>query len=124
VASNDRSEIEAKSGGGLGIFPDRNGLRVARFFNVPTQNAKLGGNNMIDNDTTITIGLDHSTLNCPPSSFGDPDPNDLDRLAASLHALAACRCEAAADQPCDHVAIVSVGDHEQLLGGAVRIAGE
>jgi hypothetical protein len=84
----------------------------------------LGANNMLDTYVTITIGPDHSTFDCSPSSFGYPDPHDLDRLAASLHHLALCCCEPVADETGNHVAIEPVGDHEQLLGGAVWIAGE
>jgi hypothetical protein len=37
-----------------------------------------------------------------PSSFGDPDPTDLDRLAASLDDLALSSCKPGADESDEH----------------------
>ena len=65
-----------------------------------------------------------SNLDRPPARGRDPDADSLDRLAASLHALAFCCCELAADQVGDHVAVEPVGDHEQVHVGIVEIVGE
>jgi hypothetical protein len=65
-----------------------------------------------------------SFLDRLPAGSSDPEPDDLHRLAASLHALACCCCKPAADQTGNRVAIESMGDYEQPLGGAVRIAGQ
>ena len=43
---------------------------------------------MLDTDATVTTGLRPSTFGRLPTGFGDPDPTDLDRLAASLDYLA------------------------------------
>ena len=76
---------------------------------------------MIEPDIIV---LPCSTLDHPSPRRRDPDPDDLDRLAASLHALAFWYREPAADQGGDHVAIEPVSDHEQLLGGAMGVACE
>jgi hypothetical protein len=68
-----------------------------------------------------------------PSIFGsksvaprarDPDADDRNRSAASLHVLAPCHCKPTADEASDHVAIESMSEHEQFLSRALRIAGE
>lgn len=63
-------------------------------------------------------------LDRPPAGVSDPDADNLDRLAASLDALALCCCKPGADEAGDHVAIEPMGEDKQFLGGAVRIAGE
>jgi hypothetical protein len=84
----------------------------------------LGATTMLDTDATVTTGLRPSTFDHLPPGFGDPDPNDLDRLAASLHALALRCCQPSSDKAGNHVAVEPVGEHKQVLGGAVRVAGE
>ena len=66
-----------------------------------------------------SIPVDH----LPPRSR-NPDPDDLDRLAASLHHLALFGREPGPDQVGDHVTFEPMGDDKQLRGGAVRTAGE
>jgi hypothetical protein len=46
-----------------------------------------------------------------PPRRRDPYPDDLDRLAASLHALALCRCKPFADETSDHVAVEPMGEY-------------
>ena len=47
----------------------------------------LGATTMLDTDATVTTGLRPSSFDRLPSSFGDPDQTDLDRLAASPETL-------------------------------------
>jgi hypothetical protein len=42
----------------------------------------LGATTMLDTDATVTIGLRPSIFDRLPTGFSDPDPTDLDRLAA------------------------------------------
>jgi hypothetical protein len=66
-----------------------------------------------------SIPVDH----LPPRSR-NPDPDDLDRLSASLDDLLVYCCEPGPDQVGDHVTFEPMGDDKQLRGGAVRTAGE
>jgi len=50
------------------------------------------------------IASSRSTIDRPPVRRGDPDPIDLDRLAASLHDLALCCGKPAADESGHHAA--------------------
>src|SRR5258708_26261464 len=54
---------------------------------------------MLDTDATVTTGLLPSIFDRLPTGFGDPDPPDLDRLAASLDYLALSCCKPALDEP-------------------------
>jgi len=47
-----------------------------------------------------------------PSRASDPNPDDLNRSAASLHVLASCHCKPAVDETSDHVAIEPMSEHE------------
>jgi len=79
---------------------------------------------MTDTDATVTIGLRYSTFDRLPADTGDPDTDDIDRLATSLHALALCCSESSVDKISDHVAIEPMSKHEQILSGTMRISGE
>jgi hypothetical protein len=79
---------------------------------------------MIDTDTIVASVMPSSTFERSPTSFSDRNADDLDRLAASLHALTLCRGEPFVDETGNHVAIESVGKDKQLLGGAMPAAGE
>jgi hypothetical protein len=79
---------------------------------------------MTDTDTTITIGPWSSTFDRLSPDFGDPDPTDLDRLAASLDYLTLCCCEPGTDEADKHLPLEAVAMDEQLLVGAVPAAGE
>jgi len=59
-----------------------------------------------------------------PSGRSDLEANDLDRLGASLDGLAFRSGKPGAHETSDHVAIKSMGAHEQRLGSAMRAAGE
>jgi len=72
--------------------------------------------------------LQHGRL---PSSFDrlpprlrNPDSDDLDRLAASLHHITLFGREPGANEASDHIGIEPMSDLKQFLGGAVRTAGE
>ena len=54
----------------------------------------------------------------------DPDPDDLDRLLASLDHIALCCCEPGADKPGECLPLEAVTVHEERLVGAVRTVGE
>jgi hypothetical protein len=54
----------------------------------------------------------------------DPDADDFDRSAASLHVLTPRHRKSAADKTSDHVAVEPMDDHEQLLSGTFWVAGE
>ena len=70
---------------------------------------------MIDADTTVMTELRYSTSGHLSPGCGDPDPCDLDRLAASLDHLALRCYNAARTRLGDHVAIEPMG------GGGSRI---
>jgi hypothetical protein len=53
---------------------------------------------MLDTDATVTTGLYSSIFDRSPTGLGDPDPTDLDRLAASLDYLALRRRQPALDE--------------------------
>ncbi len=59
-----------------------------------------------------------------PPRLRNPDPNDLDRLAAGLHHVTLFGREPGANVAGDHVGIEPMNDHKQFLGGTVRTAGE
>ena len=59
----------------------------------------LGAPMMLDTDATVTTGLHPSIFDRLPTGFGNPDPTDLDRLAASLDYLALSSCKPAAAEP-------------------------
>jgi len=61
-----------------------------------------------------------STLDRPPSRSSDPDPSDLDRLAASLHDLARCCGKPAADESGHHAA-EAMAEHAQIVVDAVLV---
>jgi hypothetical protein len=67
---------------------------------------------MIDTDIIVATVTPSSPFDRLPPGFGDPDPDHLDRLAASLHHLALCCCQPGADED------------EQFLVNAVPTAGE
>jgi hypothetical protein len=72
---------------------------------------------MIDADTCSS-----SFDRLPPGSL-DPDPEDLDRLAASLHHLTFFDRELSADEGSDHVAIEPMDAHKQCLSSAILTTG-
>jgi len=59
---------------------------------------------MIDRDVIVTTVTRFSTFDRMPPDLGDPDPTDLDRLAASLDYLAVSCCKPGADQAGQHPA--------------------
>jgi hypothetical protein len=79
---------------------------------------------MIDPDVIVTTVTRSSTFDRLPPDFGDPDPTDLDRLAASLHHLKLLGREPRVNEAGDHVGIEPMSDLKQFLGGAVRTAGK
>ncbi len=68
-------------------------------------------------------GLPSSFDRLPPR-LRNPDTDDLDRLAASLHHLKLLGREPRVNEAGDHVGIEPMSDLKQFLGGAVRTAGE
>jgi len=78
---------------------------------------------MIDIDGIVATVTPSSTFDSL-SGFGDPDPTDLDRLAASLHDLALCSGKPGANEADEHLPLEAVAEHEQLLVSAVPTAGE
>ena len=93
-------------------------------FGISRSGRHLGATTMLDTDATVTTGLRPSTFGRLPTGFGDPDPTDLDRLAASLDYLALRCCKPAPDEPSQHPAAEAVAEDQQLLIGAVPAAGE
>jgi hypothetical protein len=83
-----------------------------------------GATTMLDTDATVTTGLRPSTFGRLPTGFGDPDPTDLDRLAASLDYLALRYCKPAMDESSQQPAAEAMAEDEQFLIGAVAAAGE
>ncbi len=75
----------------------------------------------MDTDIIVTSSSPSDPL---PSTFGDRDANNLDRLAASLHHLALCCSKPGADKVGKHSPVEAVAAHEQLLTGAVLLASE
>jgi len=59
---------------------------------------------MIDRDVIVTTVTRFSTFDRLPPDLGDPDPTDLDRLAASLEYLAVSCCKPGADKAGQHPA--------------------
>ena len=66
-----------------------------------------------------SIPVDH----LPPRSR-NPDPDDLDRRATSRNGLTMFCCEPGVNEIGDHTAIEPMGEHKQIIGDAVWIAGE
>ena len=84
----------------------------------------LGATMMLDTDTTVTTGLRPSIFDRLPTGFGDPEPTDLDRLAASVHHLALSCCELGVDEADDRRPPEAVAMHKQFLVDAMSAAGE
>jgi hypothetical protein len=76
---------------------------------------------MMDTDVIITPSSPSDRL---PSSFGDPDANNLDRLAASLHHLTLCSCEPSADKASQNSPADAVDMDDQLRVDAVAVVRE
>ena len=79
---------------------------------------------MIDTDIIVVTVTPSSPFDRLPPGFGDPDPDHLDRLAASLHHLALSGCESGANQPSQQPPAEAMAEHEQLCVDAVAAAGE
>jgi len=79
---------------------------------------------MTDSDTRVTSEPPCSTFDRPPPRVRDPDPDDLDRLAASLDYLTVCCCEPGTDEADQHSTVEAMGVDEQLQVDAPAIAGE
>ena len=80
---------------------------------------------MIDTDTTVATVTPSSTFDRSPASLRDRDADDLDRLAASLHALAYYSYgEPFMVETSKHLGLESMGDHEPISCGTARVAGE
>src|SRR6266446_1590984 len=63
-------------------------------------------------------------LDRPPPRRRNPDPDDLDRLAASLDDLSICCCQSGGDETDDRRPPEVVAMHKQFLVDAVPAAGE
>jgi hypothetical protein len=57
---------------------------------------------MIDTDMIVATVTPSSPFDRLPPDFGDPDPTELDRLAASLDYLALCSRKPSVDEACQH----------------------
>jgi hypothetical protein len=79
---------------------------------------------MSDTEVIVTTLTRCSILDRLPPSFGDPDPTDLDRLAASLDYLTLSCCEPDTDEADKHLPLEVVANDEQLRIDAVPAAGE
>ena len=79
---------------------------------------------MIDVDFVVaTVELSIPFDHLPPR-LRNPDPGDLDRLAAGLDHLTLCCCKSSADETDDRRPPEAVAMHKQFLVGAVPAAGE
>jgi len=77
---------------------------------------------MIDIDIVVArrSTFDHLPLDFHLSpNFADPDPTDLDRLAASLDHLTVWCPDSATDKPGQHPAVEMGAEYTQFLVGAV-----
>lgn len=72
----------------------------------------------------IDADVGTSTFDHLPPRLRNPDPNDLDRLAASLDHLTLCCCEPSADETDDRRPPEAVAMHKQFLVDAMPAAGE
>jgi hypothetical protein len=77
----------------------------------------LGATTMLDTDAIVTTGLRPSIFDRLPTGFGDPDPTDLDRLAASLDYLALRCCKPTLDETSQKPPAEAMAEHKQLLIG-------
>ena len=93
-------------------------------FGISRSGRHLGATTMLDTDATVTTGLRPLIFDRPPPGYSDPDPTDLDRLAASLQHLALCCRKPMPDKAGQHAATDAVAEHEQFLVGAAPAAGE
>jgi hypothetical protein len=76
-------------------------------------------------DTVVATVTPSSTFDRAPASVHDRDADDLDRLAASLHALAYYGYgEPFVVEASKHLGLEPVGNHEPISRGAVRITNE
>jgi hypothetical protein len=75
--------------------------------------------NVIAATVEPSISFDHL-----PPSLCNPDPDDLDRLAASLHHLTLFGREPGADETDDRRPTKAVAMHKQFLVDAMPAAGE
>jgi len=64
--------------------------------------------------TMIDADGGSSPFNRPAPRLRDPDTDDLDRLAASLHYLMLFGREPSPDEASDHVAFEPMSDHKQF----------
>jgi hypothetical protein len=76
---------------------------------------------MMDTDVIVTRSSPPDRL---PSSFGDHDEDNLDRLAASLHHLMLCSRKPSANEPGQNSPADAVAMNEQLRVDAMPAAGE
>jgi len=76
---------------------------------------------MVDIGTVVSSCLDVDSL---PSGFGDSDPTDLDRLAASLHHLGLCCGKHPMNESDRHSSTEAVTEDQQFLVDAVPLACE
>ena len=73
---------------------------------------------MTDIGTVMSSCLADDSL---PSGFGDSDPSDLDRLAASLHHLALCCGKYPLNESDRHSSTQAVTEDQQFLVEAVPV---
>jgi hypothetical protein len=105
--------------------PDLFRLRVALFVSAfLVLDGRAEEITMIDPDIIVATVTPSSTFNRLPPDFGDPDSDDLDRLATSLHHLTLCCCEPTTDEASQHPAAEAVAMNKQLLVGVLPTAGE
>jgi hypothetical protein len=76
---------------------------------------------MIDTDIIVTH---RSSFDRLLPGIGDPDPTDLDRLAASLDYLTLCCCHSVIDDSGQPSTTGAEAEREQFLVHAVPTAGE
>ena len=79
---------------------------------------------MTDTEPTVTSKPSCSTSDRSPPLVGDPDPDGLDRLAASLDDLELCCCEPAKNESNRSSATEATPEDEQFLVDTVSIVSE
>ncbi len=75
---------------------------------------------MIDVDVIAPTIEPSIPVDRPPPHSRNPDPDDLDRLAASLDALTLCCCEPGADEADDRRPPEAVAMHKQFTPCRLR----
>jgi len=79
---------------------------------------------MIDTRVTAAAAPLYSTLDPLPPRLRNPDPGDLDRLAASFDGLTLCCCKPEPDEADKHLPPEAVATDKQFLVDTLQTAGE